>query len=268
MLMSLLWKLSRKKQGFSRWLYDEAAAYVKYYEDFGYDFASNGESLVIDRLARADMRVLFDVGANVGDWSAMAYRAFPQSTVHAFELSERTRVHLARAREGRPVVVAACALGASDAVIEYKDYGESSTLNTFVGSTFHDAHRRFDLRSARVTTGDAYMAANAIDRIDLLKIDVEGAEYPVLGGFGEALAQKRIRVIQFEYGYANGDEGHLMMDFHALLTRAGYVVGKIWTAGVRFDDFRYEMNNFLSGPNYLAVASDETDLIEALRSPV
>lgn len=268
MLTSLLWKLSRKKVGVSKWLRDEASTYLDFYNDFGYDFDTNGESTFIKRLPRDSIKTILDVGANVGDWSRMALSAFPNSVVHAFELSESTRSKLKENLGSHRSIVPEFALGSTEGEIEYKDYGDESAINTIIDTTFHDAERPFRRRTARMITGDSYLASLKIEKVDLLKIDVEGAEFHVLQGFQQALKDHRFRVIQFEYGYANGDAGHLMSDFYALLSRAGYEIGKIWSAGVRFSPFEYRMNNFDSGPNYLAVAKSEGALIELLRSPI
>ena len=266
MLSSLLLKLSRHKRGPSKWLRNQAEVYIDLFNDFDYDFHKNGESVVIQRLSFGPGSTLFDVGANVGDWSAMAAAAFPGATIHAFELSQRTRAVLTNRLSAACHVIPACALGPSNGELQYKDYGDESTINTLVESTYHDGRSSFTHRVANIVTGDDYMAAHGIERIDLLKIDVEGFEYPVLEGFRNALEQGRISVIQFEYGYANGDAGHLMKDFYTLLEKSGYVIGKIWTAGVLFSPFKYPMNNFDSGPNYLAVRHTDTALIESLRS--
>ena len=268
MLDSLLRKLSRNKTGVSKWLNGQASRYVDLYNDFGYDFDTNGESLVLERLSRNAFKTVFDVGANVGDWSRVASTFFPSATFHAFELSPNTRSVLARNLADPRYVVPDLALGSIEGEVEYKDYGELSAVNTLTPTTFHDGRLAFSMRKASLTTGDSYLATTNIEVLDFLKIDVEGAEFEVLEGFRQSLGNHRVRVIQFEYGYANGDAGHLMKDFYALLTEAGYEVGKIWTAGVRFSPFAYRMNNFDSGPNYLAVARGETGILESLRSPI
>lgn len=269
MLHSLLWRLSRNKTGLSNRLRYGASTFLDYYNDFGYDFSTNGEKHLIAALAPHRIKTVFDVGANVGDWSTLAASAFPGSTVHAFELSPSTRGTLVKNLVGPQYVICDAALGAANGEFEFKDYGDQhSAVNTIVDTTYHDKNIPFTMRRAQVVTGDAYMEQNGIPTIDYLKIDVEGAEYLVLEGFAQALLNHRIRVIQFEYGYANGDAKHLMKDFYELLSPHGFHLGKIWTAGVRFSPFRYPMNNFDSGPNYLAVAKSESAIIEALRSPV
>jgi FkbM family methyltransferase len=269
MLNSLLWRLSRKKTGLSSWLRGTASTFLEYYNDFGYDFSTNGESRVLAAMAQHSIKTVFDVGANIGDWSRLAASSFAGATVHAFELSSNTRTKLKQNLPGPNFVICDAALGAAQGELEYKDYGDQhSTVNTIVDTTFHDKNIPFTRRTARIVTGDSYMERNGISTVDYLKIDVEGAEYHVLEGFKEALSYHRIRVIQFEYGYANGDAKHLMKDFYELLSRFDYQLGKIWTAGVRFSPFQYQMNNFDSGPNYLAVAKRELAIIEAVRSPV
>ncbi len=55
-----------------------------------YDFAANGEAALLRRLAPFGPRVVLDVGANLGDWSAVAAEAFPDAQIHAFEIRLET----------------------------------------------------------------------------------------------------------------------------------------------------------------------------------
>lgn len=265
MLDELMWRVTRRKSGLSSWLLSVADRYRTYYNDFDYDFDKNGEGRVMSTLARHDMKVVFDVGANVGSWARMAQRYLPSATVHCFELSPKTFVTLQSNLQGTPFHVNNFGLGDRAEEVTYKDYGpEHSTLNTVAPTAYHDRQLGFELRSSRLSTGDSYMDSARVPLVDLLKIDVEGAEHLVLKGFERALQAKAIRVIQFEYGYANGDAKFLMKDFYDLLEGFGYRIGKIWSDGVGFSKFDYQMNNFQSGPNYLAVLQTEHDLIRSL----
>jgi hypothetical protein len=71
------------------------------------------------------------------------------------------------------------------------------------------------------------------------------------------LLEKRIRALQFEYGYTNGDNNFLMRDFYDLLNEHGFILGPLKPNGVWFMDFDYGMNNFNSGPNFVAVLKDQ-----------
>jgi FkbM family methyltransferase len=266
MLTTLGWRISRKKSGLARWLRDQASTYIEFYDDFGYDFATNGEAYLVETLSRFTPRIVFDVGANVGDWSRIAAAAFPDARVFAFELSSSTRAALkAHLNESR-FIVPEVALSSSDGEIEYKDYGELSTVNTIVDTAYHDSTKSYTMRRSSVVRGDSYMQSEGLSSIDLLKVDVEGAEFHVLQGFRKTLQEGAIKVIQFEYGHANGDTGHLMRHFYSFLEPMGYVIGRLWTAGVQFSPFEYRFNNFDSGPNYVAVLQTEAAIIKALRS--
>jgi FkbM family methyltransferase len=238
-------------------LYKYARKYVKLYEGFSYNFARNGEQLLLEKLALMDVNTVFDVGANVGEWTGMALDFFPKARIHSFELSEKTfKLLVKNVRQDRAVLNN---VGLSDSVgvIKYRDYGEGSGVNTMVlGADFHGA---CELVDGMVTTGDVYCQQHGISFIDLLKIDVEGGESYVLQGFRKMLAEKRIKVVQFEYGYTNGDVHFLMKDFFGFFEDLGYKVGVLKPRGVVFSDFHYRLNDFESGPNFIAVLMEDAD---------
>ena len=47
------------------------------YSNFNYNIRSNGEQWLLSKLAAFRRRVVFDVGANVGDWLEMASATLP-----------------------------------------------------------------------------------------------------------------------------------------------------------------------------------------------
>src|SRR5690242_12680956 len=48
--------------------------------------AMNGELRVLQILGQSGARVLFDVGANVGEWTVAARALIPTAQIHAFEI--------------------------------------------------------------------------------------------------------------------------------------------------------------------------------------
>ena len=79
------------------------------------------------------------------------------------------------------------------------------------------------------------------------------------------LEASKIDVIQFEYGFTHSDAMFLIQDFYSLLGPLGYKMGPLKPSGVLFMEFEYGLNDFNSGPNYVAVLSTRKDLIQSLQ---
>ncbi len=235
-----------------------------------YDVSLNGEAALLGRLAPFAPRVLFDVGANVGDWSLAACRHLPAATVHAFEIAAPTAVQLRRSAAscGGRIIVNACGLGDRDGEITIFHSPESDTATSTlraaieVSASSHNIHTITEL-SAQITTGDAYLKAQDISHVDMLKIDVEGAEFAVLNGFADAFAHRAINLVQFEYGEINLRTRTFLADFYEFFTARGFVLGKLYPDGVAFKPYALAEEDFV-GPNYIACLADRTDLIAAL----
>jgi hypothetical protein len=80
--------------------------YQSWYGNVNYDLESNGEGAVLDTVARFAPRVIFDVGANVGDWSQAAASRCSTAALHAFEISPPTFERLRENTRHTPGVVA------------------------------------------------------------------------------------------------------------------------------------------------------------------
>jgi FkbM family methyltransferase len=246
--------------------YRRARRIVKRYEGNSNKFDRNGEAWLLRAMAPLSPRVVFDVGAHIGEWSQAARAALPEADIHAFELTPDTFETL-RANVSDPrVTLNPFGLSDADGTMTFKDYGDNSGGNsTVLRLVFQDRERGFTLREGQLRAGSSYCAEHGIDRIDLMKIDVEGAESMVLRGFAPLLERQAIGVIQFEYGYAAGDMHMLMRDYYDLFEGWGYVVGPLKRTGVLFRPFEYRLNDFTSGPNYVAVPAARKDLRAALQ---
>jgi FkbM family methyltransferase len=232
---------------------------------YSYNFEKNGERRLLERLAEIKPTTVFDVGANVGDWSLVASALMPQATVHCFELSPSTCQTLRQRLVGDRFRVNNCGMGNHNGLIEFKDYGENSTVNTILqDATYHDHKMTARITQSQIVTGDSYCQEHGISQIDLLKIDVEGADHLVLEGFAQMLDRRALRVVQFEYGYTHGDAKFLMRDFYRLFASYGYLVGRLSPRGVDFSPWHYKLNDFRSGPNYLAVHQEDAELLRLL----
>jgi len=222
----------------------------------------NGEKFVLEALARYDFKVMLDVGANVGEWVEMANEIFPESRIHAFEISPPTWEELVKKTcDMESVICEKVGLSDSKKTITIRHYQDMPALTTSIS---YDHSLPFVEIQAEVITGDSYVLDKSIGHIDFLKIDVEGMENLVLKGFVETLKKRDVDLIQFEYGNVNKITRFMLSDFYDLLQSYGYVIGKIYPNYVDFREYSLEEENFV-GPNYLACRSDKNNYIETLR---
>ena len=227
-----------------------------------FDMAANGEVRLLESLPSAltGPGVMLDVGANVGEWCLAAARALARVTVHCFEPSASTAQVLinkvaAAGLAGRVVVNQ---LGLADragslTLYEYDDATIASTVN------WHN-ERLASTVTIPVTTGEQYCRQCGLDRILMLKIDVEGGEFGVLQGFAPLIREGKIALVQFEYGTFSLQQRILVRDFFQLLG-PHYSIGVLEPSRIQFTAYTHA----LEGPgfvNYLAVHRDVAPLIQ------
>lgn len=139
------------------------------------------------------IRVILDVGANVGAVAREYLRQFPEARVHCFEpvpaTFEQLRANLggsSRATLHREAV--GTAVGTTKMFI-----GSNSLTNSLVKSDNHSNEIEVP-----VTTLDAFCAQHGIQAIDLLKVDAEGFDMEVLRGGTKLLSSGRVTFILVE----------------------------------------------------------------------
>ncbi|MDR3423533.1 MAG: FkbM family methyltransferase [Alphaproteobacteria bacterium] len=234
--------------------------FLKAYKNFNSEFDDNGERMVLRRLASLCPAVIFDVGANVGEWTALASAEIPGAAFHAFEIVAETFSTLSANLVGKEnAFLNNFGLFSHSGEISVHVYDASNKFSSFVNYP-NGANQE---KKCSVRTGDDYMREKNIGRIDFLKMDVEGAEFDVLKGFSEAIDRGAIDVIQFEYGKVNIMTHHLLYDFYGLLESKGYAVGKIYPDYVDFRAYNLDDEDFL-GPNYLACLRNRADILQLL----
>jgi FkbM family methyltransferase len=234
--------------------------YAYWYANVSYDLNINGERFVLEALSTYRPSVIFDVGANVGDWTLAATTRCPTAVVYAFEIAQSTYNTLVDNTRRRGEV--RCHnIGLSDrsGTVRIRHYPTAPALTT---SSDYPHPFEFVEMDVPVTTGDAYAAANGVEHIDLLKIDVEGMEGHVLQGFRGMLSRKAIDLVQFEYGRVSILNRFLLRDFYSFFRELGYMTGKVFPNYVDFRAYDMADEDFL-GPNYLACRADKPEYLKA-----
>ncbi len=133
-----------------------------------------------------------DVGANIGYYSLVLAKAVGDAgRVHAFEPVPRLAGTLERNIEAngfRNVIVERLACWSSCGETEIY---EGPGSNSGTSSLFRQNAEAVKGHKIQTTTIDAYAVAKQLKSVDLIKIDVEGAEIDVLEGAWETIARWR-----------------------------------------------------------------------------
>lgn len=236
-----------------------------YNEDF-FDMDDNGERYVMSVVARhlssrADDAVIWDVGANHGDWSVMAHELLPEARLVAFELMPAVYEQLSALADSTEWLRAEN-FGLSDTeqrVPAYwnEDYDTTSSLTPRLGhELFSGTVREIE---CRVMRGDEYLAAHPEARPTVLKIDVEGHEVPALRGCASLLAGDDAPIlVQFEYGQTYVPAGATLHDVYQILEPCGYRIGRLYPDRVDFRPYDFADEHYRMG-NYVAVRDAELE---------
>lgn len=237
-----------------------ALALARAYENDDGNSATNGEFRILDALRTADISTVFDVGAHHGEWAEYAARAFPGARVWAFEIEPSARAELERrVRGNRRVTVVPFGLAdKSGELVVHVD--KSHPMMT--SAVNWDADRREPVL-CRVESGDAFLASQGIDRIDFLKVDVEGLDHSVLRGLTRSLADERVGIIQFEFTQWAAITKTALRDFYELLEPAGFTIGKVFPTFVDWRAYALEHEIYVRA-NFLAVHRSRRSVIELL----
>lgn len=152
------------------------------------------ESLVVHRLlGDAPGQVMVDAGAHYG--TTLASFAETGWEIHAFEPDPVNREQLLAAVRSRPNVrVVGKGLADRPGRLTLYRSNESSGISAF--HPFTSGHR--PAGTVDVTTLNVYLSDREIERVDFLKIDVEGYERSVLEGFPWDKCRPRAILLEFE----------------------------------------------------------------------
>lgn len=173
---------------------------------------------------------VFDVGANVGELTMLFSRFVGAAgVVHAFEPCGQTFVRLesvCRAASLRNVRLNRLALAEDEAPVSLHVYDEAHmSWNTRAARPL-DVYgidvKPLAVEEARATTLDLYCERGGVAVVDLLKIDVEGAEFQVMLGARRMLRERRVRCLTFEFGQTTFDMGNSPERIESYLRNVGY----------------------------------------------
>jgi FkbM family methyltransferase len=199
--------------------------------------------------------LIFDVGAHTGNYSTALYNFFKEkATIHAFEPAKKTYIQLLIHLNDNKQIIANN-FGFSDSEksqILYSNEDCSGLASVYKRKLDHLGCYLNKLEKVKLSTIDIYCKTNNINRIHFLKLDIEGHELNALNGATQMLNEKKIDVIQFEFGGCNIDSRTFFRDFFYLLKK-NYKIYRILKDGLLEISIYKEQYEIFDTINYLAV---------------
>jgi FkbM family methyltransferase len=137
---------------------------------------------------------IVDIGANVGAASVMLAAHYPHADVHAFEPGPDTAALLARNAAAFPRIhVHAHGLGQSDGQVRlYRSRWDPMSASVLPSAENTDDYDLIEIRRAAPA-----IEACGITTIDVLKIDTEGCEVPVLTELAAVIPATKVVYLEF-----------------------------------------------------------------------
>jgi FkbM family methyltransferase len=231
---------------------DGAPVYIDLRAKEGYfngGFGNTAEHMTALMPFVRDNDVVVDIGANIGVWSRVILSSRKLSQLVAFEPGGRNFELLRKNLGENPE--SSClpfAVGASCGVAEFSthlDSGQNYLLPIEVGS----AARRS--RTVKMVTLDSWWAGSGMERLDLLKVDVEGFEFDVFLG-AEAVLRDQSPIVYFEFipsSAVRGSRGNKSLEF---LISLGYEIRAVTLRGqlVKTDSKLELSNDYIAFPRH------------------
>lgn len=183
---------------------------------------------LLNTLLKPGMTML-DIGANIGEIALLAAkRVGKQGKIFAFEpvdaIARQLEWHV-EVNDFSQISVESCALGdtVDDDRAIYASCGqEVNDSNNGLGSLY-GREGETPLQRIHMTTLDAWLQAHpAIAGIDLIKIDIEGAELACLHGAKECLQRFRPKIIVEIQDFSATRAGYRPADILDFLSNYGY----------------------------------------------
>jgi len=177
----------------------------------------SGEHYFLSKLNfNTENDVIFDVGANVGNYAIHLRKLFPKSKIYSFEPHPRIFEHLKEnCKEGFDIYNFGLGDEAKDLLLyDYIDEQEGSEHASLYKDVFDSIYKRNTTSyNIQIKTVDDFVKENNIKRINLLKSDTEGHDFSVLLGAKSSIENNIIDIIHFEFNSMNTASKVFFKDF-------------------------------------------------------
>lgn len=168
----------------------------------------SGEKAFLESYLKGKNGVVIDVGANQGGYCREVISANKEMMIYAFEPHPVTfNILQTKIQNYKNVVPVKKGMSDKSGLLNIYDYdsndgSEHASLFKDVIGEIHGS-QLISSHEVELVTLDDFLAEKHISQVELLKIDTEGNEFNVLRGGLNAIGQRKIKAIHFEFNEMN-----------------------------------------------------------------
>ena len=219
------------------------------------DIHNNGELHFLNNNAK-HFEIVFDVGANRGEWTNLLLNINKDVEVHCFEPSPFTFKKLIANNFPKNVICNNIGLSSKKTEATLFTFQDGSECNSLYRISGLGKMVQRKEEKVKLDTLEDYCQKRKIDKIDFLKIDTEGHELEALKGAEQFIKKNKIGIIQFEYGGCDISSRTFLEDIIDFLKDLDYRIYKIFPKGVKFiKEYNQDFEDFHYA-NYLAIKNN------------
>tara|TARA_B100002019_G_scaffold290666_1_gene308870 strand:- start:198 stop:1016 length:819 start_codon:yes stop_codon:yes gene_type:complete len=225
--------------------------------------SKNGEFNLISSFVKSEInqKIIFDVGCNVGEFTYFLKKKNYDGKIYLFDALKSID---SKILENKNVYFFQKLLWNKEEKISF--FIDKKIQNAGTNSSFDMKQIGYETNSEKremnTTTLDNFIEENNIDKIDYLKIDVEGAEYRVLEGLIKNLELNKVKYIHFEYGHAAMADRKYIKDYLSLLKKYNFEMYVIIPQGLRKIEYTPYMENYFDYINLFFTSSENLKLLD------
>jgi len=217
----------------------------------------NGEYKFLHSYIRDNMTVI-DAGAHDGTYTEYIFNLNPSVTVHCFEPTssayKELNARLAKEIKAKKLFANNVGLSTDTGDAElfiYNELDQRNSLHLNPAHTYDSS--KLHREKINLTTLDDYIEKNNISTVDFLKIDVEGHETKVIEGAENALKNKIIKCIQFEYNNNWKAAGFTLENIFKYLKENDFNIYRLTIWGkIHITQFKTHLENYKHS-NYIGL---------------
>lgn len=169
---------------------------------------------MVAEIPLTDCKLILDVGANCGHFSAYAARRFPGAVIHAFEPSIHLHPTIQQNTGRWNVQLHGEALSDKIGEADFFISGVSEQSNSLLKESVVPFANTFSTVKVKTDTLDHFVAANHLTHIDVIKLDCQGAEALILKGGEQALAITKVLLVEVTVLDPNPEEAWQRLRAH------------------------------------------------------